>query len=58
MLAATSGTSGTRNPLPYTPTMRKEFFLKGILVVFDTLLRSCPEAFSSLQRTCKLALRQ
>ena len=55
MLAATSGTSGTRNLLPYTPTMRKEFFSKGILVVFDTLLRTCPEAFSSLQRTCKLA---
>ena len=55
MLAATSGTSGTRTLLPYTPTMRKEFFTKGILVVFDTLRQSCPEAFASLQRTCKLA---
>ena len=54
MLAATSGTSGRRNLLPNTPTMSSTFFSRGILVVFDTLRRTCPEAFS-LQRTCKLA---
>ena len=54
MLAATSGTSGHRNILPYTKTMRGEFFSRGILVVFDTLLDFCPGAFG-LQKTCKLA---
>jgi hypothetical protein len=54
MLAATSGTSGTRTLLPCTPTMSATFFAKGILVVFDTLRRACPDAFE-LQRTCKLA---
>lgn len=53
-LAATSGTSGHRNILPYTKTMRGEFFTKGILVVFDTLIDFCPNAFG-LQKTCKLA---
>eukprot|EP00325_Prymnesiales_sp_UTEX-LB-985_P017138 CAMPEP_0174762376 /NCGR_PEP_ID=MMETSP1094-20130205/109744_1 /TAXON_ID=156173 /ORGANISM="Chrysochromulina brevifilum, Strain UTEX LB 985" /LENGTH=663 /DNA_ID=CAMNT_0015968329 /DNA_START=70 /DNA_END=2062 /DNA_ORIENTATION=- len=54
MLAATSGTSGQRNILPYTPTMGRTFFSKGIIVIFDTLLQACPAAFG-LQKTCKLA---
>jgi auxin responsive GH3 family protein len=54
MLGATSGTSGQRTLIPYTPTMQKTFFTRGILVVFDTLLRTLPDALS-LQKTCKLA---
>lgn len=54
MLGATSGTSGTRNLVPYTPTMAKTFFVRGILVVFETLRRSIPDALA-LQKTCKLA---
>ena len=54
MLAATSGTSGQRALLPYNQTMASAFFRYGILVVFDTLRRTVPEAFE-LQKTCKLA---
>ena len=55
MLAATSGTSGRRTLPPNTPTMSSVFFSRGILVVFDTLRRACPDALSNLQKTCKLA---
>ena len=34
--------------------MSKTFFLRGILVVFETLRRSIPDALT-LQKTCKLA---
>ena len=53
-LAATSGTSGTRTVLPNTAAMSSTFFLKGILVLFETLGRAVPGLFQ-LQRTCKLA---
>ena len=54
-LAATSGTSGKRALLPYNPTMASVFFTRGILVVFDSLRRACPEALAHLQKTCKLS---
>ena len=53
LLAATSGTSGRRALLPNTATMSKTFFVRGILVVFDTLRRMQESAFQ-LQRNCKL----
>jgi len=53
-LAATSGTSGSRTVLPNTAAMSSTFFLKGILVLFETLGRAVPGVFQ-LQRTCKLA---
>ena len=53
-LAATSGTSGSRTLLPNTPTMSRTFFIKGILVIFDTMARVVPGVFQ-MQRTCKLA---
>ena len=53
-LAATSGTSGRRTVLPNTEAMSGTFFLRGILVLFDTLGRAVPGVFQ-LQRTCKLA---
>jgi len=53
-LAATSGTSGKRTVLPNTAAMSSTFFLKGILVLFETLGRAVPGVFQ-LQRTCKLA---
>jgi len=52
MLAATSGTSGKVALLPTTTAMRKAFFSRGILVVFDTLARL--GHLDHLQRACKL----
>lgn len=55
MLACTSGTSGRVALLPTTKQMSSTFFVRGILVVFDTLARR--GCLDQLQRSCKLAFR-
>jgi len=54
MLAATSGTSGHRALLPNTKDMSSTFFVRGIMVVFDAVAKSLPDALQ-LQKTVKLA---
>lgn len=53
LLAATSGTSGTRSLLPTTNRQRRDFFLLGIAVVFDVMMKGFPDSLQ-LQKTCKL----
>jgi len=61
MIAQTSGTSGTAKLIPVSPLQRKVFFLEGIGVAFDTMVRGVPtsshgliQSWPNLQKSCKL----
>eukprot|EP01095_Lingulamoeba_sp_RSL-Kostka_P008749 TRINITY_DN2967_c0_g1_i1.p1 TRINITY_DN2967_c0_g1~~TRINITY_DN2967_c0_g1_i1.p1 ORF type:complete len:627 (+),score=146.69 TRINITY_DN2967_c0_g1_i1:169-2049(+) len=51
-LALTSGTSGSSKMLPFSSEQTKTFFLKGIAVLYKTILSH--KGMTNLQKSCKI----